>query len=56
MIVFATLSDPADSGPATDTVRDLRADLDEVSTDIAVGGSTAILLDTRTALTPTGSR
>jgi RND superfamily putative drug exporter len=47
VIVFATLSDPADSAAATDTVRDLRADLDEVGTDVAVGGSTAILLDTR---------
>ena len=47
VVVFATLSDPADSAAATDTVRDLRADLDEVGTDVAVGGSTAILLDTR---------
>lgn len=47
VVVFATLSDPADSAAATDTVRDLRRDLDEVSTDIEVGGSTAILLDTR---------
>ncbi len=47
VLVFATLSDPADSAAATDTVRDLRADLDEISTDIVVGGSTAILLDTR---------
>ncbi|HYH34547.1 MAG TPA: MMPL family transporter [Nocardioides sp.] len=46
-IVFATLADPADSPPATDTVRDLRADLDEVSGDVLVGGSTAINLDTR---------
>lgn len=47
VVVFATLSDPADSAAATDTVRDLRADLDEVGSDVAVGGSTAILLDTR---------
>ena len=47
VVVFATLSDPADSAAATDTVRDLRTDLDAVGTDVAVGGSTAILLDTR---------
>ncbi|MGZ8744167.1 MAG: MMPL family transporter [Nocardioides sp.] len=47
VVVFATLSDPADSAAATDTVRDLRADLDELDSEIAVGGSTAILLDTR---------
>ena len=46
-IVFATLADPADSQAATDTVRDLRTDLDEVSEDVLVGGSTAINLDTR---------
>ncbi len=47
VVVFATLSDPADSAAATDTVRDLRTDLDEIDSGIAVGGSTAILLDTR---------
>lgn len=46
-IVFATLADPADSQAATDTVRDLRTDLDGVSTEVLVGGSTAINLDTR---------
>jgi len=46
-LVFATLADPADSQSATDTVRDLRTDLDAVSTDVLVGGSTAINLDTR---------
>ncbi len=46
-IVLVTLADPADSGPATETVRDLRVELDAVSEDILVGGSTAILLDTR---------
>ncbi|QZY29022.1 MMPL family transporter [Nocardioides coralli] len=46
-IVFATLADPADSQAATDTVRDLRDDLDEVSEDVLVGGATAINLDTR---------
>jgi putative drug exporter of the RND superfamily len=47
VVVFATLSSAADSAPATDTVRSLRADLDRVSPKIEVGGSTAILLDTR---------
>ena len=47
VIVFATLTDPAESAAATETVRDLRADLDEVSEDVVVGGQTAILLDTR---------
>ena len=46
-LVLVTLSDPADSAAATDTVKDLRADLDQVSPDAKVGGSTAILLDTR---------
>ena len=46
-VVFATLSDPADSQAATDTMRDLRTDLDEISPDILVGGSTAINADTR---------
>jgi RND superfamily putative drug exporter len=47
VVVFATLSDTADSVGATDTVRSLREDLDAVGTDVQVGGSTAILLDTR---------
>ena len=46
-VVFATLADPADSQAATDTVRDLRTDLDEISEEILVGGSTAINLDVR---------
>lgn len=46
-VVLATLADPADSQAASDTVRDLRRDLDEVSTDVLVGGSTAINLDVR---------
>ena len=46
-VVLVTLSDAADSAPATETVRDLRSELDEVSEEILVGGSTAILLDTR---------
>jgi RND superfamily putative drug exporter len=46
-IVIATLSDPAESEAAMETVRDLRSDLDEVGTDVQVGGGTAILLDSR---------
>ena len=44
-IVLATLDDPADSAAATDTVRDLRTDLDEIDEGILVGGTTALLLD-----------
>ena len=47
VIVLATLDDPADSQAATDTVRDLREDLDEVSPHVLVGGLTAINLDVR---------
>ena len=46
-VLLATLDDPADSAPATRTVRQLREDLDAVSPDISIGGTTAILLDTR---------
>jgi RND superfamily putative drug exporter len=46
-VVLVTLDQNADSSGATDTVRDLRADLDSVSEEILVGGQTAILLDTR---------
>jgi RND superfamily putative drug exporter len=46
-VVLATLRGAADSAQATQTVRDLRADLDRVSPDIRVGGNTAIQLDTR---------
>ncbi|HET6699021.1 MAG TPA: MMPL family transporter [Nocardioidaceae bacterium] len=46
-IVFVTLADASDSAAATDTVRDLREDLDQVSTEVLVGGNTAIQLDTR---------
>ncbi|MGI8901491.1 MAG: MMPL family transporter [Nocardioides sp.] len=47
MVVFATLNGAADSAEATATLRELRTDLDEVSTGISVGGATAIQLDTR---------
>jgi len=46
-LVLATLDDPADSQAATDTVAELRTDLDEVGEDVLVGGTTAINLDTR---------
>ena len=46
-VVLATLADPADSQAALDTVRELRADLDEVGDDVLVGGQTAINLDVR---------
>ncbi len=46
-LVVATLDDAADSQAATDTVADLRADLDEVGADVLVGGTTAINLDIR---------
>ena len=47
VVVLATLNSPAESAAATQTVRELREDLDAVNPDIKVGGSTAILLDTR---------
>jgi len=43
--IEATLADASDSLAAEDTVRSLRADLDEVSTDVLVGGNTAVQLD-----------
>jgi RND superfamily putative drug exporter len=46
-IVLATLADPAESAAGTETIRTLRADLDEVGTEVEVGGTTAILIDTR---------
>jgi len=46
-ILFVTLKDAADSAAAEETVRNLRVDLDALGSDIAVGGSTAILLDSR---------
>jgi RND superfamily putative drug exporter len=42
-----TLSDPADSTAAQDTVRRLRTDLDGVSPQVLVGGGTAQNLDVR---------
>jgi putative drug exporter of the RND superfamily len=46
-IALVTLDANADSVRATDTLQDLRVDLDQVNEDIVVGGQTAILLDTR---------
>ena len=46
-ILFATLADRSESAAATNTVERLREQLSAVDPDILVGGSTAILLDTR---------
>lgn len=46
-VLLATLADPADSEPATDTVERLRGELAGVDDDILVGGATAIQVDTR---------
>ena len=45
LIVSATLSVPADSPAANQVVERLRADLDAVSPEALVGGSTAVALD-----------
>ncbi|MGZ0148394.1 MMPL family transporter [Kribbella sp. WER1] len=45
VLVQATLKIPADSPDATTVVKHLRADLDQISPDILVGGNTAINLD-----------
>jgi RND superfamily putative drug exporter len=47
VIVQATLTDAADSTEATEVVKRLRADLDDVGTDVLVGGQTAMSLDVR---------
>jgi RND superfamily putative drug exporter len=46
VLVDATLVDQADSEAAEETVRRLRVDLDEVSSEALVGGQTALQLDT----------
>ena len=46
-VVLVTLTDPSDSAAASETVRDLRSDLDRVSPEVLVGGNTAIQIDTR---------
>ncbi len=49
VLVQATLTAPADSPQASDVVQRLRSDLDEVSPDVLVGGTTATNLDVRNA-------
>ncbi|MFE5672489.1 MMPL family transporter [Agromyces sp. NPDC056523] len=49
VVLQATLDDPADSAEAEATVSDLRERLDEVGTDVLVGGPTAVALDTNAA-------
>lgn len=49
VMLQATLVDPADSAEAEATVRELRSDLDEVGTEVLVGGPTAVALDTNDA-------
>ena len=49
VLIQATLTDPADSPEASDVVQRLRTDLDEISPDVLVGGTTAANLDVRTA-------
>lgn len=44
-----TLTDPSDSLKAEATVEQLRSNLDEVGTDVLVGGQTAVALDTNAA-------
>ncbi|MEF3404413.1 MMPL family transporter [Agromyces sp. CCNWLW203] len=44
-----TLTDPSDSLEAEATVGELRSNLDEVGTDVLVGGQTAVALDTNAA-------
>ena len=51
VVLQATLVDQADSPAAADVVRRLRAELDAVSTDVLVGGQTAVNLDVRDAST-----
>jgi len=46
-VVLVTLDANADSVRATETLRALRTEVDQVSEDIVIGGQTAILLDTR---------
>ena len=46
-IVLVTLDENADSAGATETVQQLRTDMDQISEDIVIGGQTATLLDTR---------
>ncbi len=49
VLLQVTLVDQSDSAAAEATVERLRADLDQVGTDVLVGGPTATALDTREA-------
>ncbi|MDF2968152.1 MAG: Multidrug efflux transporter AcrB [Nocardioidaceae bacterium] len=49
VLVEATLTDPAGSGAANDTIDRLRSGLDQVGEDVLVGGFTAINLDVQRA-------
>lgn len=49
VLLLVTLVDPADSAAAEETVAALRTELDAVSTEALVGGTTAIQLDTKAA-------
>ncbi|MDO4252323.1 MAG: efflux RND transporter permease subunit [Rothia sp. (in: high G+C Gram-positive bacteria)] len=49
VLLQATLTDAADSAAAADTVRELRAELDDVAPDTLVGGVTATSVDTNDA-------
>jgi RND superfamily putative drug exporter len=46
VLLQATLTDPGDSAPAEETVRELRDDLEQVPGTVLVGGTTAIAVDT----------
>lgn len=49
VMLQATLDDPADSADAEAVVVELRGSLDEVGTDVLVGGETAVAYDTQRA-------
>ncbi|WP_022888372.1 MMPL family transporter [Agromyces italicus] len=49
VLLQATLADPSDSMQAEATVAELRTALDEVGTEVLVGGQTAVALDTNEA-------
>ncbi|GAA1776700.1 efflux RND transporter permease subunit [Agromyces lapidis] len=49
VMLQATLADPSDSMEAEATVAELRTVLDEVGTEVLVGGQTAVALDTNDA-------
>ncbi len=49
MLLLVTLDSPADSLEAEQSVQQMRADLDQVSTEALVGGTTAVAFDTQQA-------